>query len=63
MPLVGKQAYMIIGWVAIVAGIALWVSGVWLGPAVFFAGLIVETIGYVVATFGGQTNKKSGDSG
>jgi hypothetical protein len=38
-----------IGWALIGGGIALWITGVWIGPGLFFGGLVVETIGYFIA--------------
>lgn len=38
-----------IGFALIGAGIALWITGLWYGPGLFFGGLAVETVGYFVA--------------
>ena len=39
----------VVGWVLIAGGIGLWIAGIWYGPGLFVVGLVVETIGYVVA--------------
>ena len=44
-----EKALHAIGWALISGGIALWVTGVWYGPGLFFGGLVVETIGYFFA--------------
>lgn len=38
-----------IGFALIGAGIALWITGLWYGPGLFFGGLAVETAGYFFA--------------
>lgn len=44
-----KMVLHAIGWALIGGGIALWLTGVWYGPGLFFGGLAVETLGYVFA--------------
>jgi hypothetical protein len=36
------------GWILIVGGVAVWMAGVWFGPGLFFAGLVIETLGYLI---------------
>jgi hypothetical protein len=38
-----------IGFALIGAGVALWITGLWYGPGLFFGGLVVETVGYFFA--------------
>jgi len=46
----GKKTVLhAIGFALIGAGIALWITGIWYGPGLFFGGLAVETVGYFFA--------------
>ena len=55
-----KMVLHAIGFALIGAGIALWITGLWYGPGLFFAGLVVETIGYFFARRSELTNTKDG---
>lgn len=46
----------VLGWILIGAGIVFWVTGVWFGPGLFVSGLVIETIGYLVADRGTPSN-------
>ncbi len=49
----GKLGFLhVLGWFLIGVGIVLWVTGVWFGPGLFVSGLVIETIGYLVADRG-----------
>ena len=58
MPAKGKLLH-VIGWALIAGGITLWVTGVWYGPGLFVGGLVIETIGYVVARSGELSKQKN----
>ncbi len=38
-----------IGWMLIIGGIFMWLTGVWKSPIVFLLGLVVEGVGYFLA--------------
>jgi len=40
----------IAGWIFILVGIILWISGIWYGPGLFFSGLVIEGVGYFFAS-------------
>ena len=60
MQIKGKILHAI-GWALIAGGVVLWLTGVWYGPGLFIAGLVIETVGYLVARRGEL--KKAKDSG
>jgi hypothetical protein len=57
VPAKGKLLH-VIGWALIAGGIVLWITGVWYGPGLFAGGLVIETIGYVVARRGELSKPK-----
>jgi uncharacterized membrane protein YiaA len=46
-----------IGWMLIVVGILMWLTGVWGSPIVFLLGLVVEGVGYFLADRGSSSKK------
>lgn len=46
-----------IGWMLIVVGILMWLTGVWGSPMVFLLGLLVEGVGYFLADRGNSSKK------
>jgi len=52
-----------IGFALIGAGIALWITGLWHGAGLFFAGLAVETVGYFFARRSELSKPKDSASG
>ena len=57
-----KMVLQAIGFALIGAGIALWVTGLWYGPGLFFGGLVVETGGYFFARHSDLTKPKDPSS-
>lgn len=46
-----------IGWILIIVGILMWLTGVWGSPIVFLLGLLVEGVGYFLADRGSRSKK------